>query len=90
MVGLLFEGETIQKLIKMVQKSSTIAEISGKFKQLMKKDTIDTVLNLLTNNMGHGILLLDQKTKQFLDLCLSILRKGVPQGITRERSPSSI
>ena len=34
---LLFEGETIQKLLTSVQKPSTIAEISRKFKQLMQK-----------------------------------------------------
>ena len=45
-----------------VQKPSTIAEVSGKFKQLMQKGEISAALNLLTNKMGHGILPLDLKT----------------------------
>ena len=56
-----FEGETIQKLLTSVQRPSAIAEISRKFKRLMQKGNISAVLNLLTNNMGHGILPLDQK-----------------------------
>ena len=59
---LLFESETIQKLLTSAQKPSTIAEISRKFKQLMQKGNISAALKLLTNNMGHGILPLDQKT----------------------------
>ena len=59
---LLFKGETIQKLLTSVQKPSTIAKISRKFKQLMQKGDISAALNLLTNKMGHGILPLDQKT----------------------------
>ena len=37
---LLFEGETIQ-LLTSVQKPSTIAEISRKFKLIMQKDNIN-------------------------------------------------
>ena len=59
---LLFEGETIQKLLMSVKKPSTIADISRKFKQLMQKGDISAALNLLTKKMGHGILPLDQKT----------------------------
>ena len=35
--GLPFEGETIRKLLRSVQKPSTISETSRKFKQLMQK-----------------------------------------------------
>ena len=59
---LFLEDESIQKLLKIVQKPSTIAEISTKFKQLMQKDKIIRALILLTNNMGYDILPLDQKT----------------------------
>ena len=44
-----FECETIQKLLKIVQKPSTTAEISREFKQLMLKGNINAALNLLTN-----------------------------------------
>ena len=59
---LLFKGETIQKFLKSIKKPSKIPEISGTFKQLMQKSNINTALNLLANNMDHGILPLDQKT----------------------------
>ena len=52
---LLFEGETIQKLLTSVKKPKTIAEISRKSKQLMQKGNINAALNLLKNNMGHVI-----------------------------------
>ena len=63
-----FEGETILKPITRTQKRSKIVEISRKFKQLMQKCNINTALNLLTNNMGLGILPLDQKTTSQLVL----------------------
>ena len=51
------------ELLKSIQKSSTIAEILKKFKQLMQKGNIIAELNLLTNNIRHdSILPLDQKT----------------------------
>ena len=59
---LLFEGETIQKLLTSIQKPSTIAKISRKFKQLMQKGNINPALNLLTSNMSHRIIQLDKKT----------------------------
>ena len=37
-------------------------------KQLMQKCNINTVLNLLRNNIGLGVLLLDQKTSSKLAL----------------------
>ena len=54
--------QTALKGLKSFQKPSTIAEILRKFKQLMQKGSINLALNLLTNNMDHGILALDQKT----------------------------
>ena len=51
---LLFEGETIQRLLKSVQKLSTIPEILRKFKMLMQEGKINAVLSILTNTMGHG------------------------------------
>ena len=60
--GLLFEGKTIQKLLTTVQKPSTIAEISRKFKLLVQKGNINAALNLLTNHMSHRIFPLDHKT----------------------------
>ena len=59
---LLFEGETIPKLLKSVQKPSTVAEISKNLKKFIQKDNMNRALNLLTSNIGHGILSLDQKT----------------------------
>ena len=50
------------KGLKSFQKPSTIAEILRTFKQLMQKGNISAALNLLTNNMDHDILPLDQKT----------------------------
>ena len=55
-VGLELKG------LKSFQKPSTIAEILRTFKQLMQKGNISAALNLLTNNMDHDILPLDQKT----------------------------
>ena len=52
---LLFEDETIQKLLTSVKKPTTIAKISSKFKQLMQKGNINAALNLPKNNMGHVI-----------------------------------
>ena len=59
---LLLEGKDIQKLIKILRKPSTIAEISRKFKRLMQNGNINAALNLLTNNMDLAILPSDQKT----------------------------
>ena len=43
-------GES-EELLKSIQKTSTIAEISRKFKQLMQKGNINEELNLLTNDI---------------------------------------
>lgn len=59
---LLLEGKPIEKLFKIFQKPSRIAEISRKFKQLMQKGNMNAALNLLMNNMGRAILPLDQQT----------------------------
>ena len=72
--GLLFEGKTIQKLLTTVQKPSTIAEISRKFKLLVQKGNINVALNLLTNHMSHRILPLDHKT--ISQLVLKYLQKS--------------
>lgn len=52
---LLLEGKAIEKLFKIFQKPSRIAEISRKFKQLIQKSNINAELNLLKTNMGHGM-----------------------------------
>ena len=48
---LYFEDETIKASLKTIQKPSSIAEISKRFKQYMAKGNINSALNLLTNNM---------------------------------------
>ena len=69
------EGETIQASLKTIQKPSSIAEISKKFKQYMAKGDINSALNLLTNNMKSGVLPLNKDT-------LSKLIQKHPKGKT--------
>ena len=83
------EGETIQKFLTNIQKASTIAETSRKFKRLMQKGNINAALNLLTKS--HGILPLDQKTiSQFV---LKHLQKSsaskdiLPSGTLKKFNP---
>ena len=57
-----FEGKTIQASLKTIQKPSSIAEISKKFKQYMAKGNINSALNLLIKNIENGVLPLNKDT----------------------------
>ena len=52
---LFFEGKAIQASLKIIQKPSSITEISNKFKQYMAKGNISAALHLLTDNMENGV-----------------------------------
>ena len=56
------KDEIIQASLKTIQKPSSLAEMSKKFKQYMTKGNINSALNLLTNNMENGKLQLNNDT----------------------------
>ena len=59
---LIEEGETIQGQLKHINAPQLIADISKKFKEKMSKGNINGAIKLLTNNMGNGILPLNEET----------------------------
>ena len=75
---LLYEGQTIQDILKTPENTTNITRTSKKFKVLMSKENVNGALKLLTNSISNGILPLSNKT---LDL---LKRKH-----TEPREPSS-
>ena len=59
---LLIEGETIQKSLSDSKSLKSIAELSKKIKNYMKKGNINAAIKLLTNNMHDRILPLNNET----------------------------
>ena len=51
LIELLIEGENIQKSLSDSKSIKTIAELSKKFKNYMKKGNINAAVKLLTSNM---------------------------------------
>ena len=58
---MLIEGETIQKSLSGSKSIKTIAELSKKIKNYMKKGNINAAVKLLTNNMHDGLLSLNNE-----------------------------
>ena len=59
---MLIEGENIQKSLSDSKSIKTIAELSKKIKNYMRKGNVNAAVKLLTNNMHSGILLLNIET----------------------------
>ena len=55
-------GETIQSGLHHINTPKSIGVLSKKFASLMEKRNVNGALKLLTSNISHGILLLDDKT----------------------------
>ena len=52
----LYEGMTIQQMLRSYKEGMAIAKVSIKFKNLMSKRNVNGALELLTDNMLSGIL----------------------------------
>ena len=86
---LLIEGENIQKSLSDSKSIKTIAELSKKFKNCMRKGNVSAAVKLLTSNMHSGILLLNIKTLNQLkekhskskNVNNDVLLTGVPQEV---------
>ena len=65
-VGLLYEGMTVQQRLRSDKEGVAIAKISLKFKNLMCKGNVNGPLKLLTDNMHSGILPLNKETLKLL------------------------
>ena len=63
---LLNESHTIQKNMKATNKTTSINEISKKISYEMRKGNVHNAMDLLTNNMKNGVLLLNKKTLEQL------------------------
>ena len=61
LLDLLQESLTHQRNLKSVCKAKTIDQISRTFAEEMQKDNVNGALKLLTNNMQHGILPLNEE-----------------------------
>ena len=68
------DAQTIQNGLKSVIKKKTIEEISKRFKEQIGKGNVNRAIKLLTNNMQHGILPLNDST-------LEQLKQKHPQGV---------
>ena len=62
LLELLQESLTIQRNLKSVKGSKAVAQISKKFVEEMQKGNVNGALKLLTDNMDHGILPLNDDT----------------------------
>ena len=62
MLDLFQESLTIQINFKSVYKAKTIDQISRKFAEEMQEFNVNGALKLLTNNMQHRILPLNEET----------------------------
>ena len=60
------EAETLQQRLPKPQEKSDIASISRRFKNLMESGNVNGAIKLITNNMGGGILPLDDETLETL------------------------
>ena len=86
---MLIEGENIQKSLSDSKSIKTIAELSKKFKNCMRKGNVSAAVKLLTSNMHSGILLLNIKTLNQLkekhskskNVNNDVLLTGVPQEV---------
>ena len=63
---LLKESDTIQKNMKVTNKTTSVNEISKKFAREIRKGTFHNAMKLLTNNMKNGVLPLNRKTLEQL------------------------
>lgn len=68
LLELLKEAETIQKSLTSKKSATSIADISKRFSQEMKKGNVNSAMKILTDNMKHGILPLTKQTLNQLQL----------------------
>ena len=84
LLELLQESLTIQRNLKSVKGSKTVAQISKKFvEEKMQKGNVNGALKLLTDNMDHGILPLN-------DGSISKLKMKHPQASAPDPKPCSL
>ena len=65
---LLEEAETLQSRLPKPSEKRDIASISKRFKDLMQRGNVNGAMKLLTNNMGGGVLPLNDDTLRLLQL----------------------
>ena len=70
---LMNEAETLQSCLPKIEGKRDIASISKRFQAQMEKGNVNGAIRIVTNNMGGGILPLNDET-------LSLLEQKHPEG----------